>query len=149
MSSSERIGQVDPLRSKESHLGTIRAVVNRLAVGSMVLRAWSVLIVGALVAITADPVHARFAWLAVFMAICFWMLDAHLLRQVRLYRKVHERVRNTPESEIDFLLDTSTVDTDAEAFRIVAFSLIPGVFYGGLIASVIIARLFLRLRLGE
>ena len=132
-------------RSKESHLGTIRAVINRMAIGSVVLRAWSVLIVGALVAITADPVHTRFAWLAIFMAICFWMLDAHLLRQARLYRKVHDRVRDTPESEIDFLLDTSAVDTDADAFRIVAFSLVPGIFYAGLIASVALARLLLRL----
>jgi Kef-type K+ transport system membrane component KefB len=132
-------------RSKDSHLGTIRAVVNRMVIGSVVLRAWSVLIVGALVAITADPVHARFSWLAIFMAICFWMLDAHLLRQARLYRKVHDRVRNTPESEIDFLLDTSTVDTDADAFRIVAFSLVPGIFYAGLIASVAVARFLLRI----
>src|SRR5262245_1966952 len=131
-------------RSKDSHLETIRAVVNRMAIGSMVLRAWSVLIVGALVAITADPVHARFAWLAIFMAICFWMLDAYLLRQARLYRKVQERVRQTPESEIDFLLDTSAVDTDADAFRTVAFSVNPGIFYVGLIASVAVVRLFLR-----
>src|SRR4051794_9445728 len=106
-------------RSKETHLAIIRAVVNRMSRGSVVLRAWSVLIVGALVALTTDPVHARFAWLAIFMAICFWMLDAHVLRQARLYRKVHDRVRNTPESEVEFLLDTSAVDTERDAFRTV------------------------------
>ena len=132
--------------TKDTHLATIRAVVNRMAVGSVVLRAWSVLIVGALVAIAADPVHARFAWLAIFMAICFWMLDAHVLRQARLYRKVHDRVRNTPESEVDFLLDTSAVDTDTDAFRTVALSANPGVFYGGLVVSVAVVRLLLHLR---
>jgi hypothetical protein len=133
-------------RSKDTHLSTIRAVVNRMATGSVVLRAWSVLIVGALVAITADPVHTRFAWLAIFMAICFWMLDAHVLRQARLYRKVHERVRNTPESEIDFLLDTSAVDSDKDAFRTVALSANPAVFYGGLVVLVAVARLLLHLK---
>jgi hypothetical protein len=131
------------LGSKDTHLATIRSVVNRMAMGSVVLRAWSVLIVGALVTITANPVHARFVWLALFMAICFWMLDAHLLRQARLYQKVHDRVRNTSESQIDFLLDTSAVDTGADAFQNVAFSRNPSVFYGGLIVSVAIARFFL------
>jgi hypothetical protein len=133
-------------RSKETHLAIIRAVVNRMSRGSVVLRAWSVLIVGALVALTTDPVHARFAWLAIFMAICFWMLDAHVLRQARLYRKVHDRVRNTPESEVEFLLDTSAVDTERDAFRTVLFSANPGVFYCGLIASVAVARVLLRMK---
>jgi hypothetical protein len=131
------------LGSKDTHLATIRAVATRMAMGSVVLRAWSVLIVGALVAITANPLHARFGWLAVFMAICFWMLDAHLLRQARLYRKVHDRVRDMPEAEVDFLLDTSAVDTDEEAFGTIALSRNPGAFYVGLIVCVAVARFLL------
>jgi len=129
---------------KRVHLETVRALVARTSLGSFVLRAWSLLIVGALSAVAVDPAHARFAWLAVFMAIVFWMVDAHFLRQARLFRRAHERIERLPENEIDSSLETSLMHVEREPFRSVVFSTAISVFYVALLASVAVVRLLLR-----
>jgi hypothetical protein len=128
------------MKRKQAHLTVIQAIINRMSIGSVLLRAWSVLIVAGLLAVAADPMHARFAWLAVFMAIAFWMLDAHFLRQTRLFRKTYVRVQSQPESAVDFLLDTTPVDSEADAWRSVLLSKMPGAFYGAVIGSIAAIR---------
>lgn len=132
-----------PEGKKRTHLATIRALVTRMSVGSLLLKVWSVLIVAALLAVTVNPAHARFAWLALFMAITFWMLDAYFLRQARLFRKIYDRIQNLTESEIDFLLDTSPVDSEGDAWRSILFSKTPTVFYGAVIGVIALVGLLL------
>ena len=129
------------VNGKRTHLAIIRAVILRMAAASWVLRAWSVAIVSALVAVAMDAVHARFAWLAVFMAIVFWLLDAHFHRQERLYRKVYRRVRDLKEADIDFSMDTAPVDNEGDAWTAVLLSKKLGAFYGAVIACIVAARI--------
>lgn len=131
---------------KRAHLDAVRRLVVRTSFASVILRAWSVLVVGALSAVAADPAHARFAWLAVFVAIAFWMVDAHFLRRARLFRRAHDRIERLPDDEIDFSLDTSLVDGEKEAFRSVVFSTAITAFYVALLAAIVVVRLGLRVR---
>jgi hypothetical protein len=114
-----------------------------MAIGSVVVRGWSLLIVGALLSVSANPLHARFAWLALFMAICFWTIDAYFVRQARLFRKFDERAERLDESQIDFSLDTSVVENEGDAFGTVMFSRTPLVFYSTVILLTAGTRLFL------
>jgi hypothetical protein len=130
------------LSRKAQHLALIGAVTRRLSLGSLMLRLWSVLIVGALLAISENRVHARFAWLSLFAAIGFWLFDAYLLQQATLFRKLIDHVRSLSDSELpaEFLLDTSGVEEDRDGFGAVVFSTKLVVFYGMLIVCIAVLR---------
>ena len=119
----------------------IRAIINRMSAGSFVIKGWSVLIVSALLAVATNQAHARFAWLALFMAIAFWMLDAHFLRQKRLFRKTYDRVQSLQESEVDFNMDTAPVDGEAASYGSALFSSALGAFHGTIVLLVAAVRL--------
>ena len=125
---------------KREHLATIRAIVRRMTLGAFLLEGWSFLLVAALLAVADNPEWARFAWLALFMAIIFWMLDAHLLRQKLLFQSLHERVAALPDAEIDYTLDTSRVDCEAYSWRSAFFMPRLLVFHGGVITSIGVIR---------
>jgi hypothetical protein len=131
---------------KSAHLATLRAITARMKLGCVVVRIWSVAIVLALSAVAANPEHARFASLAVFMVVAFWMLDAHYLRQARLFRKSHDLLKGLPESEIDYSFDTTRVDGEAEAFRSVFFEPLLLSIYAGLVATIAAVRVVLLVR---
>lgn len=125
---------------KRRHLAMIRTLINRMVAGSFLVKGWSVAVVAALLAVAAQPPHARFAWLALFLGILFWGLDAHLLRQQRLFRKLYERVQKLDEADVDFCMDTAPVDGEASAFGSALFSSRLGLFYGAVIALIAVAR---------
>jgi hypothetical protein len=125
---------------KREHLATLQAIVRRMALGAILLESWSFLIVAGLLGVAHDPQWARFAWLALFLAITFWMLDAHLWRQKLLFRSLLERVRAQPEAEIEYTLDTSPVDREAYAWRSVFFMRRLVLFHGGVILAIGVIR---------
>lgn len=102
---------------KRQHLSVLRSIVQRMSFGSHLVRGWSSLLVAALVAVASIPEYFRFGWLAIAMAIGFWMLDAHLSRQRNLYEKAHRRVTGQSGDEVDYSLDISPVDNEADAWR--------------------------------
>lgn len=127
---------------KQAHLAMIRVIIRRMALGALLLKTWSFLIVAALLAVAANPARTRFAWLGLFMAILFWAIDAHLLRQEQLFRKLFERVREQPEATLDFSLDTSLVDGEETAWRSLFFAQRLLLFHGAIIAGIGVFRLF-------
>jgi hypothetical protein len=131
-------------QQRQAHLSLLESLVRRMAAGSLMLKAWATLLVGALVAVAAQPHYRRWAWLALALTIAFWLLDAHLLRQRRLYHRAYERARLVSEPRVDFTLDTSAVDSDSEAFSELMFSKMPGLFYAALAALTVLARLLWR-----
>ena len=130
-----------PLDKKRAHLRLIRSIANRMRVGSSLLRIWSVAVVAALLAVATTPAQARFAWLALFMALAFWMLDAHFSRQALLFRRTYDRVLSLPESELDFDLSTAPVDSDDVAFSTIFLSKALGAFYGIIVVLIILVQL--------
>jgi hypothetical protein len=128
------------LDRKREHLATIRAIARRMALGALLLEGWSLLSVAALLALAHNPEWARFAWLALFLAITFWLLDAHLLRQKLLYRSLYERLQTLPEAQIDYTLDTSRVDREAYAWRSLVFTRRLVLFHCGVILTIGVVR---------
>lgn len=124
------------LDRKGQHLATLRAIAQRMAVGALLLEGWSCLAVAALLAVAQTPEGSRFAWLALFLAISFWLLDAHLLRQKLLFQELRERVRRLPETEIEYTLDTSPVDGEAYAWRSLVFQRRLVWFHGSVILAI-------------
>jgi hypothetical protein len=132
-----------PSNDKRAHLRTVRSIANRMQVGSSITKVWSIAVVAALLAVATNPAHARFAWLALFMTLAFWMLDAYFSRQAWLFRKMYERVLSLPESELDFDMSTAPVDDDATAFSTIFLSKALGAYYGTIVALIILVRLLL------
>lgn len=128
---------------KRAHLRTIRSIANRMRVGSALVRLWSVTVVAALIALATTPAQARFAWLALAMALGFWMLDAHFSRQGQLFRRTYEHVMSLPESELDFEAGTSAVDSDEVSFSSIFLSRGLAAFYGTIVALIVAVRLLL------
>ena len=123
---------------KDDRVALICSVIRRFSLGSWMLRGWSVLVVGALLAISTQRVHARFAWLSLFIAISFWILDAYLLQQATLFRRLGERVQTLSDEEVlmDSPLDTTSVVEPSDAFGTVFFSTILVIFYGLLTSAI-------------
>jgi hypothetical protein len=69
----------------------------------------------------------------------FWGLDGYFLRQERLFRKLYDRHR-TKDSNIDFSMDTSTVDSQGEGWFKVCRSRTLLTFHGVLVITVIIVN---------
>ncbi len=123
---------------KLKHLDFIQAVINRLSTNSFLLKGWSVVLISALFALSANNSNVKFILLAYFPAIAFWALDGYFLALERGYRKLYEKVRIIDADEIDFSMDTREVQNGfidwAGAF--VSKTLI--VFHGALVGSVLI-----------
>jgi hypothetical protein len=129
---------------KRTHLRTIRSIGNRMRAGSALIRLWSITVVAALAALaTTNPAHVRYAWLALAMAIGFWVLDAHCTRQERLFRRTYERVWSLPEADVDFDAGTSAVDSDEISFSTIFLSMPLSAFYGTVVVLIILVRLVL------
>jgi len=82
------------------HLELIQAVVSRMANNSFLLKGWTVTLAGALLTLAAKETEAKFALIALLPALAFWGLDAFYLRHERLFRRLYEFVRRTPDEEL-------------------------------------------------
>ncbi len=131
---------------KGTHLAHLRVLVRRMRAGSFMLKAWSVAIVGALLALSSIPAHVRFGWLALAMAIGFWMFDAHLARQARLFEKTYQRVAEQKEEEIDFSTDTKAVDGEQERLSAMMFRFGLVGFHGVVAVAATITQLWFEQR---
>jgi hypothetical protein len=127
---------------KHKHLELIQGVINRLSTNSFLLKGWSVVLVSALFALSAPDSRIAFVYLAYIPAIIFWGLDGFFLWQEKLFRKLYDRVRLLSDDDIDFSMDTSTIEGDDRPTWICAtFSktLIP--FHGVLIFAVLVVMI--------
>src|SRR5712692_9978631 len=92
--------------SKLKHLEFVQSVVSRMAGNSFLLKGWSVTLAAALFALSAKDANPRLIAIAYYPILVFWLLDGYFLSQERLFRALYDKVRKTPESEIDFSMDT-------------------------------------------
>lgn len=83
------------------HLELIQAVITRMAGNSFLLKGWAVTLSAALFALGAQNANPAFPLLALFPALSFWGLDAHYLRQERLFRKLYDWIRLATDDELD------------------------------------------------
>ena len=126
------------MEAKIAHIQMIQGVINRMAGNSFLIKGWSVTLVSALFALAAAGTNPLFVYLAYFPSIAFWALDAYFLRQERLFRKLHDHVRQLPEASIDFSMNTSLFEREVVSTLTVALSKTLRLFHGTVIASIIV-----------
>ena len=120
----------------------IQRIISRLARNSFQLRRWSVLIVAAVIALTADGPQPRYAIIAVVPFVTFWILDACYLVQERLFRSLYDCVRTAELT--DFSMNTVRFAASPwRGFLAAAGSKTMLLFHGGLLATYFFAIFFL------
>lgn len=126
---------------KLKHLDFIQAVINRLSTNSFLLKGWSVVLISALFALSANDANIKFILLAYFPAIAFWALDGYFLALERGYRELYEKVRIIHTNDIDFSMDTQEVQNSFTDWAAATASKTLIVFHGALIGSILIVML--------
>ena len=123
---------------KIKHLEFIQGVINRLSTNSFLLKGWSVVLVSALFALSANNSNVSFIMLAYIPVIIFWGLDGYFLSVEQIYRKHYDRVRKLEPEKIDFSMDASDIPFGFNEWLSATLSktLIP--FHGALIIAIII-----------
>jgi hypothetical protein len=130
--------------NKSTHLQMLQAVITRMAGNSFLLKGWSVTLVSALFALSADRSNGAFAYVAVLPVLMFWGLDAYFLRQERLFRKLYDRVRVTPPDNVDFAMNTVPVAPEVAGWFRVCSSLTLVPFHLSLLSTVVAVSLIVR-----
>ena len=136
------------MENKIKHLEMIQGIINRMASNSFLLKGWSVVLVSALFVLSTKETNISFIYLAFFPALSFWELDGYFLWQERLYRKLYDKVRKMNESEIDFSMDTSTVNKEVKPWVCVTFSKTLRIFHGTIVGAIVIVMLIRILQRG-
>jgi len=130
------------LDRKLKHLEFAQGVINRLSTNSFLLKGWSVVIVSALFALSANNSSVAFVMLAYIPAVVFWGLDGYFLALEREYRKHYERIREKTPEEIDFSMDISDIAGGFAGWLSATLSktLVP--FHGSLVLAIIVVMFF-------
>ena len=87
------------------HLKMIQAVIDRLGRNSLWVKAWSLALIVAAMALIAkhDVQNPYFVLALVLLVLGFGILDGYFLWQERLFRKVYDDIRI--QSDTDFQMD--------------------------------------------
>jgi hypothetical protein len=126
----------DNMDKKLKHLDMIQGVVNRLANDSFMLKGWSVMIVAALLALSAATREKIALMLIAFIPlVVFWILDGYFLWQERLFREIYNHVIKKDEKEIDFVMNPGDFSAGRNTWIRSIFSITLLVFYGSLIIT--------------
>jgi len=89
---------------KEKHLELIQGVITRMANNGFLLKAWSVTLVAAVLALSADKPSPSLLLIGLLPALLFWGLDGYFLAQERLFRDLYNRVIDPAQQAPDFSL---------------------------------------------
>lgn len=130
------------------HLDFIQNIITRMANNSFLLKGWTVTLVAALFALAAQNSNSKFAILAFFPVVAFWILDAFYLWQERLFRALYNDIRNKTkdsiQSEEPFSLDTTSYKGEVQSWAKTAISKTLIIFYGIMIIAICTVMLILR-----
>lgn len=101
------------------HLEMIEGVIERMGNNSFQLKGWAVSLVALVGALAAQGSDKRFFLLAFIPLLAFWFLDSFYLQMERKYKVLYKLVSKKNENEIDFNMDTHSINySDDEAKRI-------------------------------
>ncbi|MEL6445868.1 MAG: hypothetical protein AAFR95_13075 [Bacteroidota bacterium] len=126
------------MEDRIKHLEMIQAVIGRLSQHSFLIKGWSVTLVAAIIALSADGSDERFVWMAYFASFAFWCLDGHFLRTEKLFRALYDDVRQPGTEVPPFSMDTSRYKATCPNTLKVCFSWTLFLFHATVFASVIL-----------
>ncbi len=130
---------------EHTHLNIIQGVVNRLSQNSFLLKGWSVVLIAALMALSAKESSLIFIYLAYFPLFAFWFLDGYFLWQERGFRKLYDKVRMLQPDEIDYSMDVSDFTASMDGWLRAVFSKTLIAFHGVVFVSLAVVMLALAL----
>jgi hypothetical protein len=102
-------------------------------VNSFLLRGWSVTLVAALFAFAAKDTNIEYVIITYVSTPLFWLLDGYYLSQERKYRDLYNKIRTTPENEIDFNMNATVMNSNKNSWFTSIFSITNLIFYGTLV----------------
>jgi hypothetical protein len=100
------------MHNKHKHLEFLQGAVNRMASNLFILKGWTITLIAALFALSAKDANRAYVLIAYFPALVFWILDGYFLSQERKFRALYDIVRQLPDEQITFSMDTSVVPKD-------------------------------------
>lgn len=128
------------MEEKLKHLEFIQATINRMAGNSFLLKGWAVTLTGALLALSFKEIDRKYISVALFVVGLFWLLDSYYLSRERMFIRLYDDVRK--KAKVDFDMDATQFARRADWLRsAVSRTLI--VFYGGLVAVLLLVRHYL------
>ena len=90
------------MEAKLKHLEFIQDTIKRMAGNSFLLRGWSITLVIGIFTLASQTYKPIYFWIALFITIIFWALDAYYLFQERKFRCLYDEVRMKNSTDIDF-----------------------------------------------
>lgn len=129
------------MKNKQKHLEFIQEIINRIAGNLFFLKGWAVTLVAGLFALTAKDSSSKYALLAYFPVIIFWILDGYFLSRERSFRDLYNDVSKLKEKDIDFSMNTEKYKAYSKNTWINStFSLTLLLFYLSLILSMTLIK---------
>ena len=132
------------MEKKLKHLEFLQGIINRMANCSFLLKGWSVILVAALLALSAAT-QEKVALIAISFVpvIVFWILDGYYLWQERLFRAVYNAVRTKDEDEINFEMNPLDFVGGDNTWFSTIFSKTILLFYLSLIITMTLVAMYL------
>lgn len=124
---------------KIKHLEFIQLTITRMNVNSFLVKGWLVTLVAAVFILSQKDTNKTFIWVAPFVAILFWVMDAFFVSTERKFRALYDCVRTLPEEQIDFSMNTAPYENGKGDFFRCLMSLTLLLFYPFIIVASIIA----------
>ena len=129
------------------HLEFIQNAVSRMTQNSYLLKGWTVTLVAATFAVSLGVTSAWLVGTALLPTIAFAVLDAHYLREERLFRRLYDAVRrdrnkgcHEEKDKVEaFSLDTQPYEKDVQKLIRIMFSVSILPFYGFIAVVVVLA----------
>ncbi|KPF86290.1 hypothetical protein IP70_08255 [alpha proteobacterium AAP38] len=124
---------------KIAHLGFIQSIIMRMGTNSFMIKGWGVTLVAAIFALSSKDSNKPLVLLAYFPVFMFWFLDAFILHQERLFRKLYEEIAYGKIPSDHFTLNTDIVKQSVPDIFSVFFSKTLIIFYGLIISMIFFA----------
>lgn len=131
--------------NKRKHLEFLQGAVNRTARNLFLLKGWTITLIAALFALSANDLNKAYVLVACFPALVFWILDGYFLSQERRFRALYDHVRKLDEDQIDFSMDTAPFKNEPRntwAGAMLSATLVT--YYGALAVIMLVLMLLIR-----
>lgn len=133
--------------NKLKHLEMIQGIISRMGGNLFILKGWAVTLVVALFTIIANKLDGVYIFFPIGLILVFWFLDGQYLSIERCYRDLYDSVRVKKEKEIDFSMNFKKYMKGKNTWFRSTFSRTLNLFYGVLLALVLVITLSLNLKL--
>lgn len=120
----------------------IQDIIRRMGFNSFMIKGWAITLVVITLLLKGSEYQV---WIAFIPLLVFWFLDAYLLWQERMYRKLYEWVINNRLKTEEYLFDMNAYRfrDKVQSIPRIMFSITLGWLYGSIAILIIIYTLIL------